>query len=412
MAKQTDQLELRKAVETLLFITDSPIDLAKLTATVGEKDKERVAEIVAEISKEYEDGGRAMQVLEIAEGFQMATRPAFADFVRTLYKEKMTMRLSTAALETVSIVAYKQPLTRAEIEEIRGVEIIAALETLLEKNLIRVVGRKETVGRPLLYGTTPDFLRQFGLRSIEDLPPLDSFVPQADASLTDGKHGPFEARMREEGEAAPQGSVMTEAGEVSTEGESSAEAATAYEAESPASENEAGVAEVLVDEPAADSERAVEPSADASAEASSETGTVESSIEESAVEETASPEPEATASSIAETLEASGRAEVVADAPQSEPAAETSETEPSVDARGVAEDALEAEPKPKKEKKPRRKKGGEPVHHAGPTIADFQPEGVKPPEPETPSEEGFSTDEVLDESKSLWPKEGTDESAE
>jgi segregation and condensation protein B len=89
----------------------------------------------------------------------------------------MTMRLSTAALETLSIIAYKQPLTRAEIEEIRGVEVIAALETLLEKGLVRVVGRKETVGRPLLYGTTPEFLRQFGLRSISDLPPLDAFQP-------------------------------------------------------------------------------------------------------------------------------------------------------------------------------------------------------------------------------------------
>jgi segregation and condensation protein B len=98
--------------------------------------------------------------------------------VRKLFAERMTMRLSTAAHETLSIVAYKQPITRAEIEEIRGVEVIAALETLLEKRLVRVVGRKESVGRPLMYGTTPDFLRHFGLKNLEDLPPLENFVAQ------------------------------------------------------------------------------------------------------------------------------------------------------------------------------------------------------------------------------------------
>ncbi|TBR25032.1 SMC-Scp complex subunit ScpB, partial [bacterium] len=112
-----------------------------------------------------------------ADGFQMATKPEYAPYVRNLYKERMTMRLSTAALETLAIIGYRQPLTRAEIEEIRGVEVIAALETLLEKALVKVVGRRETVGRPLLYGTTPEFLRHFGLRSIGDLPPIDSFTP-------------------------------------------------------------------------------------------------------------------------------------------------------------------------------------------------------------------------------------------
>ena len=98
-------------------------------------------------------------------------------YLRKLFADRATMRLSTAAQETLSIVAYKQPLTRAEIEEIRGVEVIAALETLLEKRLLKVVGRKETVGRPLMYGTPLDFLRHFGLRSLEDLPPIDSFTP-------------------------------------------------------------------------------------------------------------------------------------------------------------------------------------------------------------------------------------------
>lgn len=173
-----EDLELKSAVETLLFITDQPVGLQKLCSALGEKDQDRVAAAVADLKREYEERGTAVQILEIADGFQMATRQAFAGYVRKLFSEKMTMRLSTAALETLSIIAYKQPITRAEIEEIRGVEVIAALEGLLEKGLTRVVGRRETVGRPLLYGTTPDFLRQFGLRSIKDLPPLEGFTPE------------------------------------------------------------------------------------------------------------------------------------------------------------------------------------------------------------------------------------------
>ena len=173
--------DLRKAVETLLFITDHPVTLNRVAQITGE-DPESVAAVVTEIQRDYEGRGSAIQVLEIAEGFRMATRPEFSPHVRRLFAEKMTMRLSTAALETLAIIAYKQPLTRAEIEEIRGVEVIAALETLLEKRLLKVVGRKETVGRPLLYGTTPEFLRHFGLRALGDLPPFESFAAASAAA--------------------------------------------------------------------------------------------------------------------------------------------------------------------------------------------------------------------------------------
>ncbi|TPW20810.1 MAG: segregation and condensation protein B [Elusimicrobia bacterium] len=195
-----DALELRQAVETLLFITDQPIDAGKLAVALGmkDKDKEAVAAAVLDLKREYDERGGPVRVIEIAEGFQMATKPEFAPYVRNLYKERMTMRLSTAALETLAIIGYRQPLTRAEIEEIRGVEVIAALETLLEKALVKVVGRRETVGRPLLYGTTPEFLRHFGLRSIADLPPIDSFAPAEPtdaekAALTELAPAPVEA---------------------------------------------------------------------------------------------------------------------------------------------------------------------------------------------------------------------------
>ncbi len=172
--KDSDQ-ELKKALESLLFITDHPLGIERLGRLTGIRDKERIGTLISDLQRELEERDSAIQLLEVAEGFQMSTRTAYAAFVRKLFAERMTMRLSTASLETLSIVAYKQPLTRAEIEQIRGVEVIASLETLLERRLIRVVGRKESVGRPLMYGTTPDFLRHFGLKSLEALPPLAEF---------------------------------------------------------------------------------------------------------------------------------------------------------------------------------------------------------------------------------------------
>jgi segregation and condensation protein B len=172
----TDE-QLKAQLETLLFITDHPLSLEELRKLTRVKDLPRLRALVGELKQKLEEQACAVQILEIAGGFQMATRPAHADLVRKLFAERMTMRLSTAAHETLAIVAYKQPLTRAEIEDIRGVEVIAALETLLEKRLIKVVGRKESVGRPLLYGTTADFMRHFGLGSLEDLPPIDEFQP-------------------------------------------------------------------------------------------------------------------------------------------------------------------------------------------------------------------------------------------
>ncbi len=172
-----ERAELKKVVETLLFITDRPVSAAELAKLAELKAVEDVDAAVRELQSDYASRDSAIRILEIAEGFQMATAPEFGAWVRKLYQDKTTFRLSTASLETLSIVAYRQPLTRAEVEEIRGVEVIAALETLLERKLIKVVGRKETVGRPLLYGTTPEFLRQFGLRSMEELPSLETFVP-------------------------------------------------------------------------------------------------------------------------------------------------------------------------------------------------------------------------------------------
>lgn len=215
-----EESELKQAVETLLFITDQPLKLERLAAAVGVKDVEVVASAVAELQREYDERGSGVQIIEIAEGWQMATRSDLAKHVRRLYAERMTMRLSTAALETLSIIAYKQPLTRAEVEMIRGVEVIAALETLLEKDLIQVVGRKESVGRPLLYGTTAEFLRHFGLRSTADLPPIDSFTPPPDANAVVPDAGAAPAEGPAAGAAGePSSSAASEDGAASAEGE-------------------------------------------------------------------------------------------------------------------------------------------------------------------------------------------------
>ena len=178
-----DPALLRRALEGLLFITDRPLSAGELCKLVNVRDQDRIVAAVEDLRREFEERNLGYRLIAVAEGWQMATRPELAPYMRKLFADRATMRLSTAAQETLSIISYKQPLTRAEIEEIRGVEVIAALETLLEKRLVKVVGRKETVGRPLMYGTTMEFLRHFGLRSLEELPPLTSFAP-AEAAPT------------------------------------------------------------------------------------------------------------------------------------------------------------------------------------------------------------------------------------
>lgn len=167
--------ELRKVLETLLFITDAPLPVSRLSQLCEIKNRERIESVLQDLRRSYDEEGRTLQLMQVAGGWQMATRSEYGIWVRKLYQNKMTVRLTQAALETLCIIAYKQPLTRAEIEAIRGVEVIGPLETLTQRRLITVVGRRETIGRPILYGTTSEFLRQFGLNSLEDMPRLESF---------------------------------------------------------------------------------------------------------------------------------------------------------------------------------------------------------------------------------------------
>ena len=171
---QTD--DLKKIVETLLFITDRPVKPSRLADVIDGTPVKQIREVISALQEEYATQGRAVQIVEIGGGFQMATKPEYGRWVRKLYNEKMTTKLSNAALETLAIIAYKQPITRAEMEAIRGVDVAGPLERLLERSLVRVVGKKDTVGRPMVYGTTDEFLRMFGLNKLAELPDLQVFA--------------------------------------------------------------------------------------------------------------------------------------------------------------------------------------------------------------------------------------------
>ena len=166
-----------KIIETLLYMTDHPLSEKEIIEVMGLKSvtEQDVKSWIQEISDRLQQSHSPLQIVEIAGGVQIATKPEMAPWIRKLYKERLTVRLSPSALETLSIIAYKQPIARSEIEQIRGVEATGVMETLVERRLIKVVGRKETIGRPLLYGTTQEFLRQFGLKHLAELPDLNTF---------------------------------------------------------------------------------------------------------------------------------------------------------------------------------------------------------------------------------------------
>ncbi len=174
-----DNQKLKSVVECLLYVTNRALPLAEIADIAGESPED-VERTIAEIQAEMEARQSAVQVVKVAEGFQFATKEGFGYWVKKLYRDQTLFKLSQSALETLSIIAYKQPITRAEIEEIRGVEVIGVLETLMERKLVKVAGRRESVGRPLLYATAQDFLRHFNLWKISDLPSLEDLAREAE----------------------------------------------------------------------------------------------------------------------------------------------------------------------------------------------------------------------------------------
>jgi len=166
-----DHSETKRIVEGLILAAPEPISAARLAEIVPRASPARVRELVAELNAEYAEQERAFEVWEVAGGYQLRTRPELAPYVRQLH-DLRPARLSQPALETLAVVAYRQPLTRAEIEHVRGVDVGATLHSLVERKLVRIAGHREVPGRPMLYATTKRFLEVFGLGSLQDLPTL------------------------------------------------------------------------------------------------------------------------------------------------------------------------------------------------------------------------------------------------
>jgi segregation and condensation protein B len=166
--------EIMAVAEALVFVSDEPISAKSIAEIIGE-DKETVLAALEELKREYEERQGGLQLREIAGGWQIATRTELHEDVRKYLKTRPSAKLSLAALETLAVIAYKQPVTVPEILEIRGVQSASAIRTLLEKRLIVTKGHKETVGRPMQYGTSKEFLIQFGLKDLSDLPSIEDF---------------------------------------------------------------------------------------------------------------------------------------------------------------------------------------------------------------------------------------------
>ena len=205
-----DKDQAKKIIEALLFVSDKPVSIDALKDILQSVDPTDIRKLTEELNGEYLSSGRSFSIKEIAGGFQMLTDPVYSTWISSIYKRPPD-RLTGPALETLAIIAYKQPLTRSDIEIIRGVNVDGVLHTLEERSLIRTKGRVDAPGRPILYGTTNEFLQHFGLKSLEDLPKLKEFQEsdldfvkeQRSAQVIDTKTGELSTISKEP--AAPSG---------------------------------------------------------------------------------------------------------------------------------------------------------------------------------------------------------------
>jgi segregation and condensation protein B len=175
-----EDINKKSLIEALLFVSGEPVsikDLGKIT----EFSEEEISTELSDLTEEYKARKGGYLLTEVAEGYQFVSNPEYAPWIRKLKKTVTTAKLSIAALETLSIVAYKQPITKVEVEQLRGVNSDGVVKSLLEKRLIKILGKKEVPGKPMLYGTTKEFLQYFGLKDLSELPTLKEL--QRDDSL-------------------------------------------------------------------------------------------------------------------------------------------------------------------------------------------------------------------------------------
>jgi len=185
-----EEERLKSILESLLFAAGEPVSLGRLAAVLEQVPRAAIQTALAEMANDYAGRNRGVLLEEVAGGYQLRTPPGHAHYVRTLLATRPP-RLSRPFLETLSIIAYRQPITRPEIEQLRGVDSGAVLETLLERRLIRIAGRKEAPGRPMIYATTPEFLEVFGLKDLESLPDLKEFR-EIESAVAQATTGPVE----------------------------------------------------------------------------------------------------------------------------------------------------------------------------------------------------------------------------
>lgn len=165
-------LDLKTIIEGLLFVAEEPLTMERISMVTEGAAPDRIQKTLDELESEYEDLGRAFVLRRVAGGYQFRTRPELSSYILRM-KKKSPTRLSRAALETLAVIAYRQPILRVEIEKIRGVDVGGILKTLMEKGLVRVAGRKDLPGKPMIYGTTQKFLQTFDLPSLDALPSLE-----------------------------------------------------------------------------------------------------------------------------------------------------------------------------------------------------------------------------------------------
>jgi segregation and condensation protein B len=170
-----DLAQLEAIIEALVFASPEPLTPKMLFKLLGDEPREDVTAALHALADDYAAGG-GLHLAEVAGGYQITTRPELHEWVRRLFHERTTQKLSVQSLETLAVIAYRQPITAAEIGEIRGVNTSGVLSTLLERHLIKIVGRKNVIGRPFLYGTTREFLIRFGLKDLGDLPRVEDMA--------------------------------------------------------------------------------------------------------------------------------------------------------------------------------------------------------------------------------------------
>lgn len=167
--------QLKSGIEALLFASAAPLSADRIRSIFDEAAREQVETQLQALVQEYDSRNGGIMLVEVAGGYQLATRPDYASWIRKFRSVKVSSKLSKPALETLAIVAYKQPITRTEVEAVRGVNIGGIMRNLMERRLVKIVGKKDVPGKPLMYGTTPEFLQYFGLKDLSALPTLKEF---------------------------------------------------------------------------------------------------------------------------------------------------------------------------------------------------------------------------------------------